>query len=99
MLSAARLDAFVHASRHGCEPGIPLVQPEAINLVKPPGILMVDCPAGCGIRLSVPLAIVDILSVDSDGGDLDARFVAEACELHDYLDAHLQTCTRHKAAG
>src|SRR5882757_3731877 len=69
MLSAARLDAFVHASRHGCEPGI----------------LLVQCPAGCGIRLSVPLAIVDILSVDSDGGDLDARFVAEALELHDYL--------------
>jgi hypothetical protein len=96
MLSAARLDAFVHASRHGCEPGIPLAQPEEIDLIKPPAILMVECPAGCGARLSVPLEIVDVMSAGS-GGELDARLVAEASELHDYIDMHLRT--QHKAAA
>jgi len=93
MLSAAKLDAFVHASRHGCEPGIPLVQAEAVTLVKPPGILTVECPAGCGVTLTVPLVIVDIPSVGSDDGELDVRFVAQAPELHDYIDAHLRSCT------
>jgi hypothetical protein len=106
MLSAAKLDAFIHASRCGCEPGIPLVQPEPIDLLKPPGVLTVECPAGCGVRLAVPLEIVDLPSV---GADLDVRFVAEAPELHDYVYTHLRTCpsprprsveaTLHKAAG
>jgi hypothetical protein len=109
MLSAAKLDVFVHASRHGCEPGIPLVQSESVDLMKPPGILTVECPAGCGVRLAVPLLIADVSSVGSDDGELDVRFVAEAPELHDYLDTHLRTCpavrTRsinaalHKTAG
>jgi len=108
MLSTAKVDALVHASRHGCEPGIPLVQSEAINVVKPPGILTVECPAGCGVSLSVPITLVDIPSV-SDSGDLDVRFVAEAPKLHDYIYTHLQTCPAprprsadaalHKAAG
>ena len=109
MLSAAKLDAFIHASRNGCEPGIPLIRPEAIELIKPPGVLTVECPAGCGVRLAVPLEIVDTPSVGSDRNDLDVRFVAEAPELHDYIYTHLRTCpsprphsveaTLHKAAG
>lgn len=109
MLSAAKVDAFIHASRHGCEPGIPLVQSEAVNLVKPPGVLRLECPAGCGVILSVPIVMVDIPSVGSDAGDLDVRFVAEAPELHDYIYTHLQTCPAprprsadvalHRAAG
>jgi len=108
MLSAAKLDAYLHASQHGCEPGIPLVQAESVNLIKPPGILTVDCPAGCGVTLSVPLVIVDVPSVGSDN-ELDVRFVAEAAELHDYIYTHLRTCPAprprsvdaalHKAAG
>jgi len=108
-LSAAKVDAFVHASRHGCEPGIPLVQSEAVNLIKPPGILTVECPAGCGTHLSVPMVMVDVPSVGSGDGDLDVRFVAEAPELHDYIYAHLRSCPAprprsgdaalHKAAG
>jgi hypothetical protein len=92
MLSAAKVDAFIHASQHGCEPGVPLVQSETVNLVKPPGILAVECPAGCGARLTVPLVIVDIPSVGSDGGELDVRYVAEAPGLHDCIYAHLRTC-------
>ena len=109
MLSAAKMDVFIHSSEHGCEPGIPLVQSEAVNLVKPPGILTVECPVGCGVTLSVPMMLADIPSVGSDAGDLDVRFVAEAPELHDYIYAHLQTCPAprpwsadaalHKAAG
>jgi hypothetical protein len=92
MLSAARVDAFIHASQHGCEPGIPLAQPESVHLVKPPGTLTVECPAGCGARLTVPLAIVDTPSVGSGGGELDVRYVAEAPGLYDYIYAHLRTC-------
>jgi hypothetical protein len=109
MLSAAKMDAYLHASQRGCEPGIPLVQAEAVNMVKPPGILTVKCPAGCGVTLSIPLLIVDIPSVGSDDGELDVRFLAEAPELHNDIEAHLRTCPAsrprtadtalHKAAG
>ena len=109
MLSAAKVDVFIHASRHGCEPGIPLVQSEGVDMIKPPGILTVECPAGCGVTLSVPLVMVDIPSVGSDEGGLDVRFVAEAPALHDFIYAHLQTCPAprprsadvalHRAAG
>lgn len=109
MLSAAKLDAYLHASQRGCEPGIPLVQAGAVNLVKPPGILRVKCPAGCGVTLSIPLLIVDVPWVGSADGELDVRFVAEAPELHDYIYTHLRKCPAprprsvdaalHKAAG
>jgi len=92
MLSAAKVDAYIHASQHGCEPGIPLVQSEAVNLVKPAASLTVECPAGCGATLSVPMVMVDVPSVGSEAGDLDVRFVAEAPELRDYIYTHLQTC-------
>src|SRR5690349_19273370 len=92
MLSAAKVDAFLHASQHGCEPGIPLAQAEAINLIKAPGVLAVECPAGCGATLSVPLVLADIPSVGSDDGELDVRFIAEAPELHDHIYVHMQTC-------
>ena len=95
MLAAAKLDAFIHASQCGCEPGIPLVQAETVDVVKPPGVLTVECPAGCGAVLRVPLVIADIPSVNADGGDLDLRFVAEAPELQNYIDAHLRgRCTK-----
>src|SRR5690242_14991499 len=69
MLSAAKVDAYIHASQHGCEPGIPLVQSEAVNLVKPAASLTVECPAGCGATLSVPMVMVDVPSVGSEAGD------------------------------
>jgi hypothetical protein len=93
MLSSAKMDAFIHASRCGCEPGIPLVQSESVDLLKPPGALTIGCPAGCGVTLSVPLEIVDIPSVDSHEGELDARFLAEAPELYDCIKKHLRTCS------
>jgi hypothetical protein len=109
MLSAAKTDALIHAARRGCEPAIPLIQPESINPTKPPGILTVKCPAGCGASLAVPLVIDDIPSVSADAGELDIRFVAEAPELHDYIYTHLRTCPAprprsvaaalHQAAG
>jgi len=108
MLSTAKVDAFVHASRDGCEPGIPVGLSEAVNVVKPPGILRVECPAGCGVVLSVPITLVDIPSVGGSD-ELDVRFVAEAPELHDYIYTHLHTCPAprprsadaalHKAVG
>jgi hypothetical protein len=109
MLSAAKLDAFLHASQMGCEPGLPLVQAEAAEVVKLPGVLTVQCPAGCGAALCVPLMIADIPSVGSGDDQLDVRFVAEAPELYHCIDVHLQTCptprprpvdaTLHKASG
>lgn len=92
MMSAAKMDALMHAARRGCEPAIPLVQPETINPMKPPGILTVKCPNGCGASLSVPVVIVDVPSVSADAGELDVRFIAEAPELHHYIDAHMRVC-------
>ena len=81
---------------------------EDVNVVKPPGILTVECSAGYGVSVSVPIVIADIPSVGS-ADDLDVRFVAEAPKLHDYIYTHLQTCPAprprsadvalHKAAG
>jgi hypothetical protein len=92
MLAAAKLDAFLHASQCGCEPGIPLVQAETVDVVKPPGVLTVDCPAGCGAVLFVPLVVADIPTVGADGDELDVRFVAEAPELQNHINAHLRAC-------
>jgi hypothetical protein len=92
LLSSAKVDALVHAASHGCQPAIPLVQPETINALNPPGELTVRCPAGCGAILSVPMTITDTLSARSDHGELCVRFTAEAPELHDYIYRHLRTC-------
>ena len=44
LLSAANVDALLHAARGGCEPGIPLFQPGAVVPTKPPGVLKADNP-------------------------------------------------------
>jgi hypothetical protein len=92
LLSAAKCDALVHAAQCDCEPAMPLVQPEPITAAKPPGVLVVECPAGCGATLSVPVEITDTPSVRSDDGELNVRFSAEAPELHDHIYKHLRTC-------
>jgi hypothetical protein len=92
LLSSAKVDALVHAASHGCQAAIPLVQPETVNVLNPPGELTVRCPAGCGANVSVPMAITDTLSSKSDHGELCVRFTAEAPELHDYIHRHLRTC-------
>lgn len=92
LLSAAKVEALVHAASHGCDAGIPLVQPETVNALNPPGDLTIRCPAGCGATLSVPMMITDTLSARSDDGELCVRFTAEAPELHDYLSEHLRMC-------
>jgi len=99
LLSAAKIDALVHAASHGCQPAIPLVQPENVEALNPPGDLTVRCPAGCGVSLSVPMMITDTLSARSDDGELCVRFSAEAPELHDYVDRHLRTCPAATAWG
>ena len=91
-MSSARVDALVHAASHGCQAAIPLVQPETIDALNPPGALTVRCPAGCGATLFVPMMITDTLSATSDDGELCVRFTAEAPELHDYVYRHLRTC-------
>jgi hypothetical protein len=92
LLSSAKIDALIHAARHGCGAAIPVVQPEAVNAINPPGELAVRCPAGCGATLSVPMMITDTLSAKSDDGELCVRFTAEAPKLHDYVNQHLRTC-------
>ncbi len=92
LLSSAKVDAFVHAASDGCQAAIPLIQPEAIDALNPPGDLTVRCPAGCGATLSVPMAITDTLTASSDNGELHIRFTAEAPELHDYVNRHLRMC-------
>jgi hypothetical protein len=98
MLSAAKLDAFIHAAQCGCEPGIPMVCTEAADVVKPPGVLAVSCPAGCGATLYVPVTIADTPSIGSGADELDARFVAEAPQLHDCITAHLRACSADKSS-
>jgi hypothetical protein len=92
LLSSARVDALVHAAGHGCGAAIPLVQPETVDALNPPGELTVRCPAGCGATLSVPMRITDTLSASADEGELRIRFTAEAPELHDHVYQHLRTC-------
>src|SRR3981189_3227529 len=93
LMSAARVDALIHAAQNDCEPAIPLVQPEAaITALKPPGILIVDCPADCGATLLVPLTITDTVEPGVDRDELRARFTAEAPELHDLVYRHLRNC-------
>lgn len=91
-MSSAQADALIHAARYGCEPAIPLVQPETIISLKPPGILAVECPAACGASFPVPVIITDTPSISSEKGELSVRFVAEAPELHDHIYKHLRTC-------
>jgi hypothetical protein len=91
-LSSAKVDSLVQAASHGCQPAIPLVQPETVNALNPPGDLTIRCLAGCGATLSVPMVITDTLSARSDGGELCVRFTAEAPELYDYVSRHLRTC-------
>jgi hypothetical protein len=91
-MSSAKVDALVHAASRGCQAAIPLVQPETISAVNPPGALTVRCPAGCGTSLSVPMMITDTLSASADDGELCVRFTAEAPELHDLVYRHLRTC-------
>jgi hypothetical protein len=92
LLSSAKVDALVHATSHGCQAAIPLVQPEAVDVLNPPGELTVRCQAGCGAILSAPMTITDTLSAKSDDGELCVRFTAEAPELHDYIYRHLRMC-------
>jgi predicted protein tyrosine phosphatase len=91
-LSSAKVDAFIHAASDGCQTAIPLIQPETIDALNPPGDLTVHCPVGCGASLSVPMMITDTLSARSDDGELYVRFTAEAPELHDYVNQHLRMC-------
>ena len=46
LLSAAKVDALIHAAKHDCEPAIPLFQPGADVSTLPPGIPRVDNPTG-----------------------------------------------------
>lgn len=92
LLSAAKCDALVHAAECDCQPAIPLVQPEPVNALQPSGMLVVECPAGCGATFSVPVVLTDTPSVSSDEGELSVRFTAEVPELHDHIYKHLRTC-------
>jgi hypothetical protein len=87
-----KCDALIHAAQCDCEPAIPLVQPETVSALKPPAVLVVECPAGCGATFCVPLEVTDTPSVGSDDGELSVRFTAEAPELHDHIYKHLKTC-------
>jgi hypothetical protein len=90
--SSAKVDALIHAAKRGCEPAVPLVQPETITPTKPPGILVIECPAGCGGTLTIPIEITERLSVGSCGDEFSTRFTAKAPELHDIIYQHLLTC-------
>jgi hypothetical protein len=85
---------MLHAARRGCGPAIPLVQPETINLLEPPAILTVDCPAACGASLSMPIMIAEAAWVKADDNNkASSRFTAEAPDLYDRINQHLRTCT------
>ena len=71
---------------------MPFVQPETINPLKPPCILKVECPAGCGASFPVPVVVTDALSASTDDDEPCVRWTAEAPELHDHIYKHLRTC-------
>jgi hypothetical protein len=87
LLASAKVDALVHAASRGCEPAIPLVQPEVAIVFNPPRELTVACPAGCGATIPVELVIADSVPGGFSGG-----FTAEAPDLHDQVYKHLRTC-------
>jgi hypothetical protein len=91
-LSAAKVDALLHAAKYGCEVAIPLVQLAPIGAVDPPGQLTVRCPAGCGADLSVPIVVTDTQAASAVDGETPNRFTAEAPELHHYINQHLRIC-------
>jgi hypothetical protein len=78
LLSSAKIDALIHATKGGCQPAIPLAQSETAGSFASPEVLTVECPGGCGESLSVPLVIVSL--------------TAEAPELHDLVYKHLRRC-------
>lgn len=92
LLSSAKIDALIHAARDGCAPAMPVVQPDIINALMPPGILAVECPGGCGASLPVPLLITGAPSASADDDEPCARWTAEAADLHDRIYMHLRTC-------
>ena len=92
-MDSAKVDALTHAARRGCGPAIPLVQPETVNLLEQPATLTVDCPAGCGASLSMPITIAEGAWLGSDDNNkASSRFTAEAPDLHDRIYQHLRTC-------
>jgi hypothetical protein len=99
LLSAAKCDALIHAEQCGCEPAIPLVQPEQVGALEPPEFLTVECPGGCGVRFPVPLVITDAPSAGTDDDELGAPLMAEAPELHDRIFKHLRTCRSARSWG
>ncbi|MCT7657823.1 hypothetical protein [Mycobacterium deserti] len=93
LLSSAKVDALIHAARGRCQPANPLVQPESIDALEPPGMLTVACPGGCGEVLPVSLVITDALSLSADGSERSAaQFTAEAPELHHRIYQHMLHC-------
>jgi hypothetical protein len=48
LLSSAKVEALIHAARHGCEPAVPLIQPGVMMIVERRGIVDVDGRQGSG---------------------------------------------------
>jgi hypothetical protein len=92
LLSAAKVDALVHAAKCGCEVAIPLIQLAPTGAGDPPGELTVRCPAGCGADLSVPIVVTETQATSAVDGETSNRFTAEAPELHHYINQHLRIC-------
>jgi hypothetical protein len=92
LVSSARIDALLHAAQCGCDPAIPLVQPEISTALSPPGMLIVECPAGCGDTFLVPVSITGPTEDNEAECDRCAPSVAVAPALHDILFEHLRHC-------
>ena len=93
--SSAKVDALMHAAQRGCAPAWPLLQREGVIALKPPGILVVDCPAGCGATFPVPVRIGD--HVNPGSAVLSGPFTAEAPELPHLVHSHLLHCAAAQA--
>jgi hypothetical protein len=63
LLSSAKVDALIHAARRGCEPAVPLIQPDVMIMMKRRGMLDVDspqdglAPAGSPLARKCPLPL------------------------------------------
>jgi hypothetical protein len=54
--------------------------------------LVIECPAGCGDTLAIPVQLTPTVSLGSRDDDLAVGFTAEAPELHDLIHEHLLAC-------
>lgn len=63
-----------------------------------PSVVKVDCPAGCGTQITLPIKLTNTGTVTYDGDTAYADFTVEAPELNILMSRHLLTHHPEEAA-